>query len=426
MALGLGLGAAETGGGDHALDHVVEHLRPGPAAAANRHHRDPRAAEEAAVDPREAGRAAEGDLAQAPSPGGGGEAPSQAGEGQGGRAGDAGREGHARSLAGPCDSGDGVSRPSGRGDTRRARVTARAGGDRLGTMPDSPLPDDNAVPDRPGPDRPGPDRPLPDDNAVPDRPGPDRPGPDRPVPDRPVPDRPVPDRPGPDRPVPDRPVPDRPVPDRAVPDRPVPDSAVPPPPPTPPPVARPSPGPLTAPPPLAAAGRSTLGGPDRWVGLLAMVGVGLVVVVATQVLGALVQGFTLDGSQNQPQGVPTDLLHRLGYPFGALGPPTLALLVGGLVLLFLPDLLRRPVTPFQGQASTAGVVAVAVLALILAIGSLLAVRYSLHSYSYQNGTIPTFIRIQIVIFLLGSLGPSVVALCGAIVGLRARRAEARP
>ena len=396
MALGLGLGAAETGGGDHALDHVVEHLRPGPAAAANRHHRDPRAAEEAAVDPREAGRAAEGDLAQAPSPGGGGEAPSQAGEGQGGRAGDAGREGHARSLAGPCDSGDGVSRPSGRGDTRRARVTARAGGDRLGTMPDSPLPHDNPVPDRP-------------------------------VPDRPVPDRPVPDRPVPDRPVPDSAVPDHPLPDdNAVPDRPVPDSAVPPPPPTPPPVARPSPGPLTAPPPLAAAGRSTLGGPDRWVGLLAMVGVGLVVVVATQVLGALVQGFTLDGSQNQPQGVPTDLLHRLGYPFGALGPPTLALLVGGLVLLFLPDLLRRPVTPFQGQASTAGVVAVAVLALILAIGSLLAVRYSLHSYSYQNGTIPTFIRIQIVIFLLGSLGPSVVALCGAIVGLRARRAEARP
>ncbi len=396
MALGLGLGAAETGGGDHALDHVVEHLRPGPAAAANRHHRDPRAAEEAAVDPREAGRAAEGDLAQAPSPGGGGEAPSQAGEGQGGRAGDAGREGHARSLAGPCDSGDGVSRPSGRGDTRRARVTARAGGDRLGTMPDSPLPHDNPVPDRP-------------------------------VPDRPVPDRPVPDRPVPDRPVPDSAVPDHPLPDdNAVPDRPVPDSAVPPPPPTPPPVARPSPGPLTAPPPLAAAGRPTLGGPDRWVGLLAMVGVGLVVVVATQVLGALVQGFTLDGSQNQPQGVPTDLLHRLGYPFGALGPPTLALLVGGLVLLFLPDLLRRPVTPFQGQASTAGVVAVAVLALILAIGSLLAVRYSLHSYSYQNGTIPTFIRIQIVIFLLGSLGPSVVALCGAIVGLRARRAEARP
>lgn len=176
-----------------------------------------------------------------------------------------------------------------------------------------------------------------------------------------------------------------------------------------------------APAPAAPAPAATRPVPDPWAGLLAMVGLGLVVVVATQVLGGLAQTLSFDASRNQPSGVPTDFLHRLGFPFGALGPATLALLVPGLAMLLVPDLLKRPVTKNQASAIQIGLVVVMVLSVVLAVGSLLAVRNSLHEYANRVGPAPTFIRLQTVIFLLGSLGPAVVSLCGSIVAFRHRR-----
>jgi hypothetical protein len=55
----------------------------------------------------------------------------------------------------------------------------------------------------------------------------------------------------------------------------------------------------------------------RWVGLTTLAGAGIIGVVALQVLMAIVEGITV--KEGQRFGVPDDLLHRIGYPFGSLG-----------------------------------------------------------------------------------------------------------
>lgn len=162
--------------------------------------------------------------------------------------------------------------------------------------------------------------------------------------------------------------------------------------------------------------------PDPWAGLVAMIGLGIVAVVAIQVLFSLAQTFAFDTSLNEPSGIPSDFLHRLGAPFAALadwgGPVPL---VVGLVMLMVPDLLRRRVSPGQRSGIGAGVIAVIALAAVLSVGSLLAARNILHVVSSTQSTVPTFLRLQTIVFLMGSLGPSIAALWGSIAALRYRR-----
>jgi hypothetical protein len=155
--------------------------------------------------------------------------------------------------------------------------------------------------------------------------------------------------------------------------------------------------------------------------LVCAIGTGMVAVVAVQVIASIVEGVTANGSKSEPTGVPTDFLHRLGYPFGNLGPPTALFLVAGIVLVCVPLLLRRETTPFQDRLIHLALVATVVLSIVIAVGSLLAVRNSLHEYTARGNNPPTFARVGFASFLLGTLGTLAVALFGSLAALNLRR-----
>ena len=158
-----------------------------------------------------------------------------------------------------------------------------------------------------------------------------------------------------------------------------------------------------------------------WTSLVCAIGLALVAVVAVQVLASIVEGLTAKASNMEPTGVPTDLLHRLGFPFGNLGPPTVLFLVAGLALVCVPLVLRQETTDFQDRLIGTALVAIVVLAIIIAIGSLLAVRNSLHEYTARGNSPPTFARVGFASFLLGTLGTAAVALFGSLAAINMRR-----
>ena len=163
----------------------------------------------------------------------------------------------------------------------------------------------------------------------------------------------------------------------------------------------------------------------RWVALLTTLGLALVAVVAAQVIASVIEGLVINEGRNppEPRGIATDLLHRLGFPFGNLGPTAMLLLVVALALICIPTLLDQENTPLLERLSSLALVAIIVLAVAVAIGSLLAVRYSLHEYTAQGQDPPSFIRVGFASFLLGTLGTAAVALFGSLAALsvRARR-----
>ena len=159
---------------------------------------------------------------------------------------------------------------------------------------------------------------------------------------------------------------------------------------------------------------------SRWAGLLSTLGVALVAVVAAQVIASIIQGFSLP-EQIDANSVETDLLHRLGFPFGNLGPATALILVAGLVLLSLPGLLGLDTTDLQERLMGIVLVAIVVLSLVIAVGSLLAVRNSLHEYTARGASPPSYVRIGFATFLLGTLGTAAVSLFGSLAALGARR-----
>ena len=60
------------------------------------------------------------------------------------------------------------------------------------------------------------------------------------------------------------------------------------------------------------------------------------------------------------------------------------------------------------------------MAVVVAIGSILTVRYNLHLYSVSHRSVPAFVRLQLVFFLLGALGTAGLAVFGALSGLGIR------
>ena len=160
---------------------------------------------------------------------------------------------------------------------------------------------------------------------------------------------------------------------------------------------------------------------SRWTSLVCAIGLALVAVVAVQVLASIIEGLTAKASSMEPTGVPTDLLHRLGFPFGNLGPPTVLFLVAGLALVCVPLVLHRDTTDFQERLIGTALIAIVVLTIIIAIGSLLAVRNSLHEYTARGNNPPTFARVGFASFLLGTLGTAAVALFGSLAAMNMRR-----
>jgi hypothetical protein len=130
---------------------------------------------------------------------------------------------------------------------------------------------------------------------------------------------------------------------------------------------------------------------------------------------------TIRRSKLEPTGVTTDLLHRVGFPFGNLGPPTMLFLVAGLVLVCLPSLLGRSVSDLADRFVRIALVVVIVLSAIISVGSLLAVRNSLHEYTARGTNPPMYARIGFATFLLGTLGGAAAAIFGSLAAMSVRR-----
>ena len=158
--------------------------------------------------------------------------------------------------------------------------------------------------------------------------------------------------------------------------------------------------------------------PARWVSLVTSIGLALAVVVTAQVLAAIAEGFAL--KRTEPQGVPGDVFHRLGYAFSNLGGTVLLFLVVAVVLVSLPVFLERRTSDRQDTTAAITLGLVVVMAVLIGVGSILAVRYNLHLYSASHRSVPSFVRIQLVFFLLGALGTGAIALFAALTAMGLR------
>jgi hypothetical protein len=159
----------------------------------------------------------------------------------------------------------------------------------------------------------------------------------------------------------------------------------------------------------------------RWVGVVTMLGLALVAVIVAQVVASIIEGFMVRADRMEPTGIETDLLHRLGFPFGNLGPPAALFLVVALVLISLPTILGEETSDVQDRLVGVALAVIAVVALIIALGGLLAVRNSLHEYTGRNSPVPPYARVGFTSFLLGTLGTAAAALFGALAMINARK-----
>ena len=117
--------------------------------------------------------------------------------------------------------------------------------------------------------------------------------------------------------------------------------------------------------------------------------------------------------------------HRIGYAFSNLGGVALLFLVVAVVLVTLPVVLQTATTERQERLAAAALGLAVVMAVVIGVGSILTVRYNLHLYSASGRKVPSFVRIQLVFFLLGALGTAAVALFGALsaLGMRDKKPE---
>jgi len=159
--------------------------------------------------------------------------------------------------------------------------------------------------------------------------------------------------------------------------------------------------------------------PSRWAALLATVGTALVGIVSIQVIATVVEGLVLKRGE-RVGNIPEDMFHRLGYPFGGLGATALVFLVVGIVLLAMPSVLGECLSRSQDRVVGVALVVSVVMAVIVAIGSLLAVRANLHEYSAKGVAVPGYVRVQFTNFLLGSLGAAALALFTTIAAMNER------
>jgi hypothetical protein len=160
------------------------------------------------------------------------------------------------------------------------------------------------------------------------------------------------------------------------------------------------------------------------VAFIMSIGLALTVVITAQVLAAIAEGMAL--KRTEPQGLPVDVWHRIGYAFSSLGGTALLFLVVAVVLVTLPVILDATTTDRQETVAAVVLGLAVVMAVVIGVGSILTVRYNLHLYSAAKRPVPSFVRIQLVFFLLGALGTAAVALFGALTALGMRDRKPRP
>ena len=156
----------------------------------------------------------------------------------------------------------------------------------------------------------------------------------------------------------------------------------------------------------------------RWVGFITSIGLALAVVVTAQVLAAIAEGMAL--KRTEPQGVPGDVFHRLGYAFSNLGGTVLLFLVLAVVLVSLPVFIGKRTGDRTETVAAVTLGLIVVMSVVIGVGSILTVRYNLHLYSASHRSVPLFVRIQLVFFLLGALGTGAIALFAALTAMGLR------
>jgi hypothetical protein len=167
--------------------------------------------------------------------------------------------------------------------------------------------------------------------------------------------------------------------------------------------------------PIAPAGE-----PTAWAGWLNGTAWALTVLVALQLLGIVAQGLTLTG-QN------VNRVHKIGFIFlrDLDAVPLGIMLIAAVVLVSLPVLARRAVTGRQERSAVRLLGVVGVLALLVALGALLAVPADLRIADVQNQDVTAVRRWFLTTFLIRNLGTALVAFAAAAAALRARASEPR-
>jgi len=96
-----------------------------------------------------------------------------------------------------------------------------------------------------------------------------------------------------------------------------------------------------------------------------------------------------------------------------------------VVLVSLPVFIGKRTSDRQETAAAVTLGLIVVMSVVIGVGSILTVRYNLHLYSANHRSVPSFVRIQLVFFLLGALGTGAIALFAALtaMGLRDRNDE---
>ena len=136
---------------------------------------------------------------------------------------------------------------------------------------------------------------------------------------------------------------------------------------------------------------------------------------------ALLEGISLGTGERF--AVPDDLLHRVGYAFGNLGVATLFFLIAGVALIMLPLAFGDGVSDGQYKVAVMALRTAIVVAVVIALGSVLAVRGSLHEYTAKDVKVPGFVRIQFTSFLLCTLAATALAVFTAVTALKLRDEE---
>lgn len=147
-----------------------------------------------------------------------------------------------------------------------------------------------------------------------------------------------------------------------------------------------------------------------WVSLCTAVGLGLATVVGAQVVAAVYEGLAL--RRNDVPGA-ASALDRLGYSFGNLGSGVLLTLVVATLVVALPRFAIAERHRQQDRLAAVTLALVVTGAVVVAVGSILAVRYQVEAFNESGRAVPHAVRLNLVNFLLGALGTAAVALFAA-------------
>ena len=165
----------------------------------------------------------------------------------------------------------------------------------------------------------------------------------------------------------------------------------------------------------------------RWVGVAVNAGIAVAVVQALFVLLTIVQGLSL---RPKADNFPSDVFHRIGIAFSTSVniPSGLALLVA-VFLVTVPSFMPPTATASSGTTGVerlrtrrvATLVIVDVVAAVIAAGTILGVRASLHAAKVApNGRVTPYQRWELAAYLGGTLGTALVAFLVSMAAMPAR------